>query len=307
MKRISTATKSIDKFGAGKHGFTNGNAVAGIPATDLEDTWFDNVQEEMCAIIEAAGLALDGNNRAQLLAALRAAGVFQTAALGDRTTKPATTAFVQQELGGFSSYTGIVASRSLTATDIGQVLWFSAAGYTLTLPTPANLGATPGKAVTVFGNGYAGSVVAGGGASINFVSVNDGAMTIKSGQSVTFVAITTTTWQVINSTAAMAKNADFGASLAANGYQRLPSGLIIQWGEVAAAGGDFNANFPIAFPNACLQVVGNMIGSIGSSEALSLTMVGMSTTYFGARPRYISGGAVSIASTYGVRWIAIGW
>ncbi|WP_211231995.1 gp53-like domain-containing protein [Pseudoduganella violaceinigra] len=94
MKRISTSTRLVDKFGAGKHGFTNGNAVAGIPATDLEDTWFDNVQEELCTVIEAAGIALDGNGRGQLLAALRSAGVFPTLALGDQSSKVATTAFV---------------------------------------------------------------------------------------------------------------------------------------------------------------------------------------------------------------------
>lgn len=71
MQRISTTTKVVDKFGAGKHGFTNGNVVGGIPATDLEDAWFDNVQEEIARVVEAAGIVLDGNDKAQLLAAIR--------------------------------------------------------------------------------------------------------------------------------------------------------------------------------------------------------------------------------------------
>ncbi|AEI76561.1 phage tail protein [Cupriavidus necator N-1] len=71
MRRISTSTKVTDKFGAGKHGFTNGNAVGGIPATDLEDVWFDHAQEEICSPIEAAGLALDSNDRTQLLQAMQ--------------------------------------------------------------------------------------------------------------------------------------------------------------------------------------------------------------------------------------------
>lgn len=45
-------------------------------------------------------------------------------------------------------------------------------------------------------------------------------------------------------------------SVAANGYQKLPGGLIIQWGSrtagVAASG---TASFNITFPNACLSVV----------------------------------------------------
>jgi hypothetical protein len=71
MRRISTATRVIDKFGTGKDGFTNGNAVSGIAATDLEDVWFDHVQEEISNVVEGAGLTLDTSNRAQLLAAIQ--------------------------------------------------------------------------------------------------------------------------------------------------------------------------------------------------------------------------------------------
>lgn len=71
MRRISTATRVIDKFGTGKDGFTNGNAVSGIAATDLEDVWFDHVQEEIANVVEGAGLTLDASNRAQLLAAIQ--------------------------------------------------------------------------------------------------------------------------------------------------------------------------------------------------------------------------------------------
>jgi hypothetical protein len=71
MRRISTSTRVIDKFGAGKDGFTNGDAVSGLPSTDLEDVWFDHVQEEIANVVEGAGLALDGANRAQLLAAIQ--------------------------------------------------------------------------------------------------------------------------------------------------------------------------------------------------------------------------------------------
>ncbi|MFM0328164.1 phage tail protein [Paraburkholderia strydomiana] len=72
MRRISTATRVVDKFGTGKDGFTNGDAVAGLPSTDLEDVWFDHVQEEIANVVEGAGLTLDPANRSQLLAAIQA-------------------------------------------------------------------------------------------------------------------------------------------------------------------------------------------------------------------------------------------
>ncbi|MFM0495583.1 hypothetical protein [Paraburkholderia caledonica] len=66
MRRISTATRVIDKFGAGKDGFTNGDAVSGLPSTDLEDVWFDHVQEEIANVIEASGQTLNPADRTQL-------------------------------------------------------------------------------------------------------------------------------------------------------------------------------------------------------------------------------------------------
>ncbi|SAL20851.1 hypothetical protein AWB70_01072 [Caballeronia cordobensis] len=71
MRRISTATRVVDKFGAGKDGFTNGNAVSGIAATDLEDVWFDHVQEEIANVVETSGQTLSAADRTQLLKAIR--------------------------------------------------------------------------------------------------------------------------------------------------------------------------------------------------------------------------------------------
>ncbi|EPU8563232.1 hypothetical protein ACVZYT_000951 [Yersinia enterocolitica] len=70
MHRIDTPTAQTDKFGAGKNGFTRGNPQTGVPATALDDDYFDAIQEEIAGVIESTGTALDKNNRAQLLAAI---------------------------------------------------------------------------------------------------------------------------------------------------------------------------------------------------------------------------------------------
>ena len=72
MKRINTATKVTDKFGAGKHGFTDGNPTTGEKATALEGSWFDHVQEEISNFIDEQGITLDANDRTQLAAAITA-------------------------------------------------------------------------------------------------------------------------------------------------------------------------------------------------------------------------------------------
>ncbi|HKS32264.1 MAG TPA: hypothetical protein VJS14_00920 [Enterobacteriaceae bacterium] len=68
--RIDTSTALKDKFGVGKNGFTRGNPQTGVPATELDDDYFDMLQEEIVGIVEAAGDTLDKTQRNQLNAAL---------------------------------------------------------------------------------------------------------------------------------------------------------------------------------------------------------------------------------------------
>lgn len=72
MHRIDTPTAQKDKFGAGKNGFTKGYSPTGTPATEIDETILDAWQEEICAVIEGAGIKLEKSNRGQLLDAIKA-------------------------------------------------------------------------------------------------------------------------------------------------------------------------------------------------------------------------------------------
>lgn len=103
---------------------------------------------------------------------------------------------------------------------------------------------------------------------------------------------------------------EFAKALSDNGYQRLPGGLIIQWGAVAIPAGSSGfvpITFPIQFPNACLNAsatngaggtpgVGGPSGwaSVGNFTAGGMT-VGMAA----------SSGVGSGPGTF-AHWIAIG-
>ena len=89
--------------------------------------------------------------------------------------------------------------------------------------------------------------------------------------------------------ATMQKFADeFGASLSANGYQKLPSGLIIQWGNVSGSftSGTYSGpTFPITFPNECFLVhmqvgVGSPLNGGGTANLLSKTTATFSFYYY---------------------------
>ena len=83
MHRIDTKTAQKDKFGAGKNGFTRGNPQTGTPATDLDDDYFDMLQEELCSVVEASGASLEKTRHDQLLTALRALLLSRNNPFGD--------------------------------------------------------------------------------------------------------------------------------------------------------------------------------------------------------------------------------
>ncbi|MEL8220066.1 hypothetical protein J4V40_05325 [Escherichia coli] len=114
MHRIDTKTAQKDKFGAGKNGFTRGNPQTGTPATDLDDDYFDMLQEELCSVVEASGASLEKGRHDQLLTALRALLLSRKNPFGD-IKSDGTVKTALQNLG-----LGEAATRNV-GTDTGQV------------------------------------------------------------------------------------------------------------------------------------------------------------------------------------------
>lgn len=71
MDRINTATKAVDLFGAGKHGYKDGNLGTGVAPTDLNAAVFNGFQEELIALIEGAGIAASGASLTQVRQAIK--------------------------------------------------------------------------------------------------------------------------------------------------------------------------------------------------------------------------------------------
>lgn len=74
----------------------------------------------------------------------------------------------------------------------------------------------------------------------------------------------------------------FAKSHLANGYQKLPNGLIIQWGALTGTGADTGTvTFPITFPTAVLGIYPTDYGtSVGSSCAYSVNDAVTTTSQF---------------------------
>jgi hypothetical protein len=90
---------------------------------------------------------------------------------------------------------------------------------------------------------------------------------------------------------------DFGSSITSDGYQKLPGGLIIQWGRAEDTA--TNKSFPLEFPNACFVLVGTDNNDSYTDNAVAAFIVSKSQF------RLRCGNAAN-AGAY-IYWIAIGY
>ncbi|WP_425354411.1 gp53-like domain-containing protein [Escherichia coli] len=125
MHRIDTKTAQKDKFGAGKNGFTRGNPQTGTPATDLDDDYFDMLQEELCSVVEASGASLEKGRHDQLLTALRALLLSRKNPFGDiKSDGTVKTALENLGLGETINKASGAMQKSANGADISDVSAF---------------------------------------------------------------------------------------------------------------------------------------------------------------------------------------
>lgn len=91
---------------------------------------------------------------------------------------------------------------------------------------------------------------------------------------------------------------DFAQSFAASGWQKLPSGLIVQWGtaNVPANNVAYTQSLPIAFPTLQLSAASAVASAAYSSAIVGVGLTLTQITLFNASPM----------GAQNVRWIAIG-
>lgn len=188
-----------------------------------------------------------------------------TAAQFDNDTSLATTAFVQRALGSFAGVNTYSGSQTLSAVDVGKVASFSlSVNATVTLPSTTSF--PDGATLSVFNASQNFSITLAGP-----IAGPTSETRVITGQGIRQFCKMGASW--------VAYSGESLSLLAPTGYQRLPSGLILQWGAFslgAAAGASQNILFPVAFPNTGLAVWTGVINAafdmIGSS---ALTKTGV--------------------------------
>lgn len=235
-----------------------------------------------------------------------------TPALFDDDTSIATTAFVMRAAGNFRGVRLLSANTTLTTADVGLVITTTAAASGITITLPLTSAYPPGAAIT-FRCGVSNlgtyTVAAQGGDAIgtgNGVSVSS--IIVKGYDTFTLVRGAAGQWLI---STGYVSDVAMPASLVTNGYQKLPSGLIIQWGTVTLGAGQTSGqtiNFPIAFPNACLSLSVTE-GTVSTQIPGSVSLVGyltdsITTSSFKATAVDRSTGSITGSAA---NWTAIGY
>ena len=238
----------------------------------------------------------------------------------DSSTKVATTAFVQAA-GYLSTVSSKSAAYTISVTDNGALI--EAGAYPITLPSaPATafrvtiLSSATGT--TILPNGNTVNLAAGATSSTiplpaagDFVTLAwDGSVwRVVSGSAAMLNAAPlagSTTQQFNVAAATSSANAvnlgQFPNSIGSSGYQKLPNGLILQWGYIASTNGTFN--FPIAFPNAGLSFFACNSNSQGAFVDNAYGYIVSNTQFFIAtKTSYPDSNTIS---NYPCTWLAIG-
>ena len=293
---------------------TAGNPQTAVPATKPGPWWYHMVTEELRAVVAAAGITPSHTDVSQLATAIRRlidGGDYKT------SVRVATTANLAA-LSGLLTIDGVVLAagdRVLVKDQTAGAengIYVAAAGAWARAEDANGAGdLTSGVLVPVeSGTSNADTI---------WMQVTDGAITIGT---------TALTWQIKSGDAStarkglvqLANSAEAQAltdalkaltpatlaqalkganqSLAANGYQKFPGGLIVQWGfwtSHATSGNPVAVTFPITFPNARVSLALTAYGAsstIQSAWADSPTNSGFNgrATPIGVGCEYVSFG-----------------
>jgi hypothetical protein len=219
---------------------------------------------------------LVGGTAVSPFAGVMAGANFTTRPQFDSGKSLATTEFVQRAQGNFAGRFDIAAlPATLSVSAAGHRIVLGTSG-TLTLPPVSSVptgakfylfNASPGLITVVRqGTDVLSAFASGSVASVALISASNIVITAGNGQ-----------WVVEEGLSSLKYSAEFGSYWGGNGYHRLPSGAIEQWGSgVTDANGYVYVTFPIPFPNAVRNVSLTHVGTMCLMHALMGSAAGPS-------------------------------
>jgi hypothetical protein len=287
---IATASSTLPTpASAGTPGyFTNGNPSTGVAATILDADFMNMVMLELTNVVTGAGLTLSKTTYTQVMSAIRRIGQ-NTVVLTDTGVANAYTATNAVPLVAGTWVDGVVQAVKIAHANTGASTY---APDGLTAIPIYGLGLQPlqgtemavgGTAIlmrtTIAGVNSGNSICvlmecAGGAQQV--ATATQSLHSVQFGQAQSLFAalagLSTQNFSVAAATlTAHAVNlGQFASVQAANGYFKLPNGVIIQWCSGTTSGGGATLTYPIAFPNGVLAAVPIFYSSSGAANSLAI-------------------------------------
>lgn len=203
------------------------------------------------------------------------------------------------------SYYGSVqynTTTTLTVADVGRLTVAGASGSVFTLPLASTV--PVGGVIKIQPEGGAFTVQPQGGNSLWANSGTVGSIAFGGDDSIELTCVSSTGWMLSDGNSQLPYSPFFANSKVTNGYQKLPSGLIMQWGIRPYDGttGAAGVTYPIAFPNACLNI--QIIGISYSVTGCDIYSVGDFNQY-----NFVAWGSANNDTAAGIQfhWVAIGY
>ncbi|MBH9723927.1 hypothetical protein JAO10_26705 [Burkholderia contaminans] len=192
----------------------------------------------------------------------------------DSSTRLATMAALQRALGSASSTKTLGAPVVIDVTYAGaDVVFYGNSGpFTQVLPAVSTYPSSVGMRF-YNASAYPVTIQTAGSDKFSALSGSVASIVVGAGDSLAISAYLPGNWEVMGGSVALQWSSLFGASLVLNGFEKLPSGLIRQWGFVTTnSSGLVTVTFPIAFPNM-------QLGSIATINASMTTGLVSTSNY----------------------------
>lgn len=221
----------------------------------------------------------------------------------NNSRRVSSTEFVQRALGNARGFVSFTTNAALTAAHAGMEIYASSTGSAITLTLPAANALPAGAKFRIYNTGVSDVIVSRAGADtivLNNTTNTVTTVTLRSGDSIVLTSLGTgNLWYHGGGTAQLGNAGAFGSSLTTNGWQRLPSGLIVQWGSGTPTAGRLTQSLAVAFPANHLIAVATVNGG-GNNVA---NIFSLSSTQIVIDEFIASSGA---AANGPITWIAIG-